>query len=153
MFADISTLLLKAQKSLTQTVKGVKARQATIPKLVKQHNYHIAVMMKNRRSAPKGSITPSKIEMKGLYGLSVDDPIWRDVAAFDGDPLQVPKWLGDEETQKGIVAMLDAKCCTTELARLKQERSHLQTWYVAQRNALTRAIREAGKYLKPYYWH
>ncbi|KAF9503047.1 hypothetical protein BS47DRAFT_1310309, partial [Hydnum rufescens UP504] len=46
----------------------------------------------------KNAIIPPPIDMKGLFGLDVNNDIWQDIGLaddeFDGT---VPPWLGDED--------------------------------------------------------
>lgn len=120
--------------------------------MVRRFNDHVGVMVKNVASAPEGAKIPARIQMKGIYTLSVDDPIWWDVASLeniDANPAALPKWLGDDETRIGIIAMLDRRCADMELCRLKEERSSLQEWYVQADEAIQRALRESGMYRAP----
>lgn len=128
---------------------GAKARQPALSRLVRRHNELVGVMERNIEDAPTGAQIPARLQIKGIYDLGIDDPIWRDEgnadSVGDGDAVDIPDWLGDEPTRKGIIAMLDLKCCQAEFRRLAFEKSALQVWYVTQHHALHRAIREAGE--------
>lgn len=144
---SIILILSLGQNSRHQTLKGVRSRSSRVGKLVRRFNELVGVMEKNNADAPRGVRVPERIAMKGLYTLGIDDPIWWDVGSLedlDAAPGVVPKWLGDDNTRLGIIAMLDRKCAVTELERLKEERSSLQEWYVEADNAVKRAMLECG---------
>ncbi|RDB16358.1 hypothetical protein Hypma_002976 [Hypsizygus marmoreus] len=97
--------------------------------------------MKNSGLAPSKAVIPSKIEREGLFKLDVDDDIWQDIG-LDDDNLNgvIPAWLGDENTRKGIKAMLELDRCVEEEQRLAMERCTLQEWLLEEWNSLLAAL-------------
>jgi hypothetical protein len=73
------------------------------------------------KNAPAKSIAPVPINREHLFALDVDDDIWQDVGLDEHESEVIPGWLGNEKIREGIKAMLTAKRCAEEIARIKQE--------------------------------
>jgi hypothetical protein len=71
--------------------------------------------------------------------LGVDDPIWNDRGLEDSDS-GVPRWLGDDDVQAGIMAMLMLNHFEEEECYLIREAVLLQSWYMAEWEQLNHAI-------------
>ncbi|KAF9509836.1 hypothetical protein BS47DRAFT_1364939 [Hydnum rufescens UP504] len=80
----------------------------------------------------KNAIIPPPINMKGLFGLDVNNDIWQDIGLaddeFDGT---VPPWLGDEDVQNGIWLMKEVQWFEDKSAALMAAsnacQEHIQT--------------------------
>jgi hypothetical protein len=92
----------------------------------------------------QGCVAPEPPDLKGLFEIDMDDPIWFDLG------------LGEITTRLPFCAGLAITMCTTalspfsswtdcdeELKRLRRERSNIQTWFAAQWGASTQAYRHA----------
>jgi len=69
--------------------------------------------------ASSHSIAPVPINREHLFALDVDDDIWQDVGLDEHESEVIPGWLGNEKIREGIKAMLTAKRCAEEIARIK----------------------------------
>jgi len=58
----------------------------------------------------------------------LDDVIWH-VVGLEDETDGIPAWLGHEEMQEGIVALLEVDRSREELACLIKEKSNMQTWF------------------------
>ena len=70
----------------------------------------------------------------------MDDDIWQDVELDEHEIEVIPGWLGNEKIREGIKAMLTAKRCAEEIARIKQEQTALQEWSREEWEAINMAI-------------
>jgi len=75
----------------------------------------------------------------------MDDDIWQDVGLDEYESEVIPGWLGNEKIHEGIKAMLTAKRCAEEIARIKREQSALQEWSREEWEAINFAILMCGK--------
>ncbi|EDQ98859.1 uncharacterized protein LACBIDRAFT_335588 [Laccaria bicolor S238N-H82] len=78
---------------------SVKRRDPSIQKLTCDYNNLCDC------KAPPGSVCPSKIVMKGLFALDVNDEIWQDAGledSLDGATTDPPLWLCDDLVRSGI---------------------------------------------------
>ncbi|EDQ99711.1 uncharacterized protein LACBIDRAFT_316212 [Laccaria bicolor S238N-H82] len=99
--------------------------------------------MIKKKQAPRGARAPHPIASEGLFKLDVDDDIWQDVGLDETDISpggEIPKWLGDENVQKGIKSMLELDRCNEEERRLSYERSAMQDWLMEEWRCVTMAI-------------
>jgi hypothetical protein len=84
------------------------------------------------------------LELKGLFEIEIDDPIWYDKGLRnDKDEGTVPCWLGGNAVRSGIVAPFDIDQCKEEALRLKRERSNMQCWFLEEWDAVRHAHRTA----------
>jgi hypothetical protein len=109
-------------------------------RLLSRYNQHVTAILDNWGDAPPNAVRPRFLERDGLFKLEVDEPIWQILGLLSNDDTPAPAWLGDENTHKGIVAMLDLKGCTRELEILARERTNIQTWYCEEYAAVLQAI-------------
>jgi hypothetical protein len=89
--------------------------------------------IKTAGNAPANHLVPSIIEKTGLFQLNVDDDIWQDIGLND-DNIEgsAPAWLCDENTRKGIKALLELDRCIEEEEHLSKERCVLQEWFMKE---------------------
>ncbi|KAF9511270.1 hypothetical protein BS47DRAFT_1373123 [Hydnum rufescens UP504] len=86
--------------TMEHTTKALKRRYHSVTSLVADYNKWQLNMMKLRGQGriSKNAIIPPPIDMKGLFGLDVNNDIWQDIGLaddeFDGT---VPPWLGDDD--------------------------------------------------------
>ncbi|TFK31561.1 hypothetical protein BDQ12DRAFT_701529 [Crucibulum laeve] len=118
-----------------------KQQEPNISHLATQYNdlcKSMELEMKNGR-APPGAITPNKINRDTLFSLDIDDDIWQDVGLLDEEIGEIPLWLGNEDVQKGIKAVLEFDWCSEEKLCLAQERQSMQEWISEEWIAVLRA--------------
>ncbi|EDR10841.1 uncharacterized protein LACBIDRAFT_324780 [Laccaria bicolor S238N-H82] len=118
---------------------SMKHHNPSIQKLARDYNNLCDVMLwlKSQRKAPLGSVCLSKIVMKGLFALDVDNEIWQDVGledSLDGAMTDPPLWLCDNLVRSGIRARLELDRCIEEEEHIKHERKVLQIWYSEEWN-------------------
>ncbi|KAF7343966.1 CxC2 domain-containing protein [Mycena venus] len=107
---------------------AIKQREPTITKITAEYNKlcaKITTLIKTGQ-APRGTIAPLPIPLKGLWQLDVDDAIFQDVRAR-------------------IKAVLELDRCDEEDARLRRENLALCVWFWEEWDVAVRAIDEAGK--------
>jgi hypothetical protein len=75
--------------------------------------------------------------------LDVDDDIWQDVG-LDDEEDSVPAWLGDEDTRRGIKALLELDRCFEEEECLGRERCALQEWFIEEWKTVLMALRSTA---------
>jgi hypothetical protein len=81
------------------------------------------------------------MELKGLFGLGIDDSIWNDAGLGDlDDGSPAPDWLADDCTRQGIRALLERDRCEEEEERICRERDALQQWMRDRYTAIVHAI-------------
>ena len=136
---------------MEHTTKALKRRYRSVKGLVSDYNKRRLCMIKlrGRGGIPKNAIIPPPIDMKGLFGLDVDNDIWQDIGLaddeFDG---KVPPWLGDDNVRNGIRLMQEVKNCRDELHLCDRERSSLQQWFEEESAALMAVFNACkGEYL------
>ncbi|KAF9063377.1 hypothetical protein BDP27DRAFT_1232262, partial [Rhodocollybia butyracea] len=79
---------------------------------------------------PHHPVAPKQIPMEKLFGLDVDDAIWQDVGLDgDGDTLNPPLWLCDDQVRNGIRSVLLRDRCDEELCRLMNELLTQREWF------------------------
>lgn len=83
------------------------------------------------KKALRGSRPPSKIDLKTLYSLDVDDDIWEDTGLQDDEDssAEPPDWLSKDSVRDGIKAILAKDRCDEEDTRIIHERCALQEWF------------------------
>ena len=88
-------------------------------------------------TAPIDIKVPASMANANLWDLDVDDDVWMDIARDDRfENKNLPKWLYDIPTKKGIQAMLEVQRCNEELYRLDHERGVLHSWLQVQAEQL-----------------
>ncbi|KAF9506854.1 hypothetical protein BS47DRAFT_1367076 [Hydnum rufescens UP504] len=98
--------------TMEHTTKALKRHYRSVKSLVVDYNKWQLNMMKlrGRGGISKNAIIPPPIDMKGLFGLDVNNDIWQDIGLtndeFDGT---VPPWLGDEDVRNGIRLMQEVQ--------------------------------------------
>ncbi|KAJ3529279.1 hypothetical protein NMY22_g9058 [Coprinellus aureogranulatus] len=114
---------------------------ASIPQIVKDFNKLCDAMQDliRKRSAPRNVKAPDKIDLKSIYSMDVDDPIWN-YRGLDDNEEEVPLWLGDEDVRNGINSLLMWQRCEEEECYLAREAFLLQTWYRQEWDRLNHAI-------------
>ncbi|EDR08571.1 uncharacterized protein LACBIDRAFT_296860 [Laccaria bicolor S238N-H82] len=112
--------------------KQINRQQPTIARLAKKYNDMCYDMTKQIQEgkASGNSIAPVPINQEHLFALDVDEH----------ESEIIPGWLGNENICEGITAMLIAKRCAEEMARIKQERTALQEWSREEWEAINMAI-------------
>ncbi|EIN12249.1 hypothetical protein PUNSTDRAFT_60254, partial [Punctularia strigosozonata HHB-11173 SS5] len=131
---------------------AIQQREPGIQALARRYNTLCIEMsdLIKRGAAPPGAQAPTPIDVKSLWNLDVDDPIWHDTGLMDEDLGEeaYPRWFADDAVRKGIRAMLEIDRCNEELARLRKERTTLQEWlqdeWAATADAIARHAREPG---------
>ncbi|KAF9513355.1 hypothetical protein BS47DRAFT_1265433, partial [Hydnum rufescens UP504] len=128
--------------TMEHTTKALKRRYRSVKSLVADYNKRRLNMMKlrGRGGISKNAIIPPPIDMKGLFGLDVNNDIWQDIGLaddeFDGT---VPPWLGDEDVRNGIRLMQEVVNCRDELYLCDRESYSLQQWFEDESAALMAA--------------
>ncbi|KAG6836231.1 hypothetical protein H0H93_010036 [Arthromyces matolae] len=123
------------RKLHTHIQTSAKRHDPAVVTLVTKHNKLVDEMeiLKARGETGQHAIIPARIERSGLFKLDVDDEVWQDIRLGDDDGSQpIPNWLGDENTRKGIRAMLDLDRALEEEQRLSKERSAIQEWLIEE---------------------
>ena len=141
------TLVLIETKLHSHVQNQVNRQQPTIARLAKKYNdmcYDMTKQIQDKK-APDKSIAPVPINRERLFALDVDDDIWQDVGLDEHESEVIPGWLGNEKICEGIKAMLTAKRCAEEIARIKQEQTALQEWSREEWEAINMAILMCGK--------
>ncbi|KAF8065223.1 hypothetical protein FPV67DRAFT_1419584 [Lyophyllum atratum] len=125
-------------------IKGsVKRHEPTIMNLATKYNNLCSEMaaLKAAQSGATPGLVPSKIEKDKLFDLDVDDNIWQDIGLQDDEfSGTVPLWLGDENTRRGIKALLEFDRCVEEEQRLAMERCSLQEWMLEEWSCVILAL-------------
>jgi len=129
----------------------VKCRDPSIQKLAHDYNNLCDVMLwlKAQRKVPAGSVCPSKIVMKGLFALDIDDKIWQDTGledSLDGTMTDPPLWLCDNLVRSGIHARLELDRCIEDEDHIKHECRVLQSWYLEEWNITCSAYDNTGMF-------
>jgi hypothetical protein len=90
----------------------VKRHEPRILQLWKEFNNLCGDMkMIEEGKAPENAVAPLPIAREGLFKLDVDD----DIGLDEGESQQaVPAWLGDDNTRKGIKAIVEQDQCIEE---------------------------------------
>jgi hypothetical protein len=128
---------------MEHTTKAIKRRYCSVRSLVADYNKRRLYMMKlrGRNGVSKNAIIPPPIDMKGLFGLDVDNDIWQDIGLaddeFDG---AIPPWLGDEDVRNGIQLMQEVLNCHDELFLCDREQYSLQQWFEEESAASMAAL-------------
>ncbi|KAF8177163.1 hypothetical protein K438DRAFT_1978804 [Mycena galopus ATCC 62051] len=121
--------------------EAIKRREGSMLTQVKAYNKlcgEISTLIAAKK-APKHSVAPKPMPLKGLYQLDVDDEIWQEVGLNDAEDHPAP-WITDENVRSGIRAMLQKDRCQEEAPRLLRERRHLQIWFSEEWEAVARMI-------------
>jgi hypothetical protein len=98
-------------------------------------------------SAPRGAVSPHKMDGEGLFQLDVDDEIWQDIGLDDGVVGEIPGWMGNDDIRKGIKTLLELDRCEEEERRLCKERQAMQEWMIEEWLCVCDAIRICGMYI------
>ncbi|KAF8149681.1 hypothetical protein K438DRAFT_1910421 [Mycena galopus ATCC 62051] len=121
--------------------EAIKRREGSMLTQVKPYNKlcgEISTLIAAKK-APKHSVAPKPMPLKGLYQLDVDDEIWQEVGLNDAEDRPAP-WITDDNVRSGIRAMLQRDRCQEEAPRLLRERRHLQIWFSEEWEAVARMI-------------
>ncbi|KAF8126659.1 hypothetical protein K438DRAFT_1912444 [Mycena galopus ATCC 62051] len=121
--------------------EAIKRREGSMLTQVKAYNKlcgEISTLIAAKK-APKHSVAPKPMPLKGLYQLDVDDEIWQEVGLNDAEDRPAP-WITDDNVRSGIRAMLQRDRCQEEAPRLLRERRHLQIWFSEEWEAVARMI-------------
>jgi len=107
------------------------------------------LQLKAQCKVPAGSVCPSKIVMKGLFALDIDNEIWQDTGledSLDGTMMDPPLWLCNNLVRSGICARLELDQCIEEEGRIKHECRALQSWYSEEWNITCSAYDNTGMF-------
>jgi len=133
-----------SEKKLHSHIKtSVKRHEPGVVQLAVKYNKLCDEMtkLKNSGAATARGVVPAKIDRAGLFKLDVDDEIWQDVGLEQDDlTTEVPAWLGDEKTRRGIKALLELDRCIEEEQRLALERCSLQEWMMEEWHCVSVAL-------------
>ncbi|KAK7459491.1 hypothetical protein VKT23_009474 [Stygiomarasmius scandens] len=132
------------QRLKDHTSDSVKRREPGIQQLAFKYNKLVKEMrdLITVKKAPRNAIAPECIDTKNLFDLDVDDVIWQDIGLTDDDDSHglPPPWLADENTRKGIQAMLEVDRCDEEDERLAVEMKSLQEWFIEEWEVLMKTM-------------
>ncbi|KAF9503661.1 hypothetical protein BS47DRAFT_1369368 [Hydnum rufescens UP504] len=137
--------------TMEHTTKALKRCYCSVKSLVVDYNKWRLNMMKLHGwgRISKNAIIPPPIDMKGLFGLDVNNDIWQDIGLtddeFDGT---VPPWLGDEDIQNGIWLMQEVVNCCDKLYLCDQESYSLQQWFEDKSAALMAASNACQEHIQ-----
>ena len=103
--------------------------------------------------APLGAVVPNRLPIEKLWDLDVDDDLWMDLTrdAQQQDDAR-DQWLYDQQTQRGIRAMLDLQRSEEEIERLEHEGRVMSTWLRGQGKRLKLACHMAQG-IQPIFRH
>ena len=124
--------------------------------LCKKYNDLCADMsqMIAKKQAPINAVAPLPIIREGLFKLDVDDDIWQDIGLDDVENMAsepIPNWLGDEQTRKGVKAIVELDRCIEEECRLSRERCAMQEWIVEEWKIVVAACKDCGTLMHSNY--
>jgi hypothetical protein len=113
----------------TQMEGAVKRREPGITQLARSYNDLCQQLrtLSNQGKAPRNTVLPQPVKIKGLFDLDVDDEIWQEIG-LDEEDVSVPAWLGDQNVRNGIKLCLEFDRCVEEKQRLRRERTTMQEW-------------------------
>jgi hypothetical protein len=120
----------------------LKRSRQSVSALVTQYNKLVKEMqgLKVAKKAPRGWKVPKPLKARDLFGLDVDNSIWIDDDMLGTEDQQVPKWLGDDRTREGIVALLRKDRALEEAERVKAEVRAMSEWLRGEMTVLTSAL-------------
>jgi hypothetical protein len=99
--------------------------------------------LKESDAVPGSGIIPSRIKVANLWDMD-DSALYEDWdMTLDEDV--IPAWLSDEDTRRGIAAMLDRKRCREERRRLTWEIRAASNWFTEEEADLQSALSRARK--------
>ncbi|TEB31106.1 hypothetical protein FA13DRAFT_1709947 [Coprinellus micaceus] len=142
---------LRDHKSELERFNRVSRHEPTIVKIAQRFNKlvdDLADLIRKRR-APWHAIAPKQVDRSTLFSLGINDPIWNDRGLEESD-LDVPRWLGDDEVQTSIAAMLVLSRCEEEECYLIHEAVLLQSWYMAEWEQLNHAVLQSNSDFRYY---
>jgi hypothetical protein len=131
---------------MTIPKQQIKHKELRIKALVKKFNKLCQSLAGHIKAngALAGCVAPEQLNLKSLFEINIDDPIWFDAGlSEDNKESAVPCWLGDDDVRQGIVGLLEVDRCKEELKRLKHKCSNLQSWFAAQWESTMQAHRNA----------
>lgn len=140
------------QKIHSHTEASVRRRDPSIQQLAQSYNKLCDDMDRliHERKAPRGSISPPRIDRKGLFALDVDDDIWQDIGLDDDIAgVQPPLWLCDNQVREGIKALLEHDRCLEEEERLRAECRSMREWFAEEWSVVVAACENTGLY---FFW-
>ena len=101
------------------------------------------IVLKQSRAAPGLATIPSRIDVANIWDMA-DSALYEDWDVTLEEDI-MPAWLSDEETRRGIAAMLDRKRCSEEMRRLTWEIQAAVNWFVDEENEIQSALSRAHK--------
>ncbi|KAG6907160.1 hypothetical protein DXG01_010310, partial [Tephrocybe rancida] len=118
------------QKVDAHTASSIKSCEPAIAKVARSYNTLCATMEQLiiKGKAPRGTICPKQLELKGIFDLDVDDIIWEDIRLNEGMLAAPPPWLTDEDMRAGIKALLERDHCVEEEVHLRHECCSMRVW-------------------------
>ena len=123
----------------SQVKQALNRRKSSHTRLVKNYEKLRQEMQEaiSQGTAPIDIKVPASMANANLWDLDVDDDLWMDIARDDRyENENLPKWLYDMPTKKGIRAMLEIQRCDEELDQLDHERGVLYSWLQVQAEQL-----------------
>ncbi|TEB19812.1 hypothetical protein FA13DRAFT_1646138, partial [Coprinellus micaceus] len=141
-----------SERRLTDHIKSqVSRHEPTIVKIAQRFNKLVDDLtdLIRKRRAPRHAIAPKQVDRSTLFSLGIDDPIWNDRGLEESD-LDVPRWLGEDEVQTSIAAMLVLNRCEEEECYLIREAVLLQSWYMAEWEQLNHAVLQSNSDFRYY---
>ena len=98
----------------------------------------------HKGQAPTTAVAPKPIQRDGLFALDVDDDIWQDIGLDDGQDVEMPRWLSDDNVREGIRVLLEHDRCIEEERRILMERAAMQVWFREEWECLHRTLQMHG---------
>lgn len=154
MYLYLIIIIINLQQSIESKLhehisSQVKRHEPGIMQLCKKYNDLCADMsqMIEKKQAPINAVAPLPIIREGLFKLDVDDDIWQDIGLDDVENMAfepIPNWLGDEQTRKGVKAIVELDRCIEEECRLSRERCAMQEWIVEEWKIAVAAYNDCG---------
>ncbi|TEB22292.1 hypothetical protein FA13DRAFT_1921014 [Coprinellus micaceus] len=141
-----------SERRLTDHIKSqVSRHEPTIVKVAQCFNMLVDELesLVHKRQAPRHAVAPKHLNRDSLFPLGVDDPIWND-HGLDETDTDAPRWLGDDEVQGCITAMLTVDHCEEEECHLIREAVLLQSWYTSKWECLDHAIHRSQDGFRHY---
>ncbi|OAX32637.1 hypothetical protein K503DRAFT_794704 [Rhizopogon vinicolor AM-OR11-026] len=124
----------------SHTETSIKQREPMILKIVSTYNTlcNQLCALIHQCKAPPGAIAPLYISRQGIFQLDVDNEIWQDVG-LEGEVVDLPPWLANDNVCQGIRLLLDHDRCVEEENRLSCEHCVMQEWMITEWTALQSA--------------
>jgi len=106
-------------------------------------------ILKDSHAAPGLAAIPSPVDVANIWDMA-DGALYEDWDMTMGEDA-VPAWLCDEDTRRGIAAMLDRRRCKEEKRRLSREVRAAVNWFVEEEEEIQLALLGAGGLMTHLY--